>query len=155
MKTAENYLEQNEFIKNKQGVYLYFDQEKRVHGISLPDILEEYEEYASSLKDERIRELEEENRRLTQWKKEQIEVWSPVLDWFQDNKSIPPGTSISKEALRRSQEFERLEEENKRLREKCNQWDALQDKMDSFYEDGSDADLVDIGEAAAEAFGYL
>lgn len=65
----------------------------------------------------RVSELERENKELIQWKKEQMEVWGPVLDWFQENKNIPLGTSISKEALRRSQEFERLEKEVETLRE--------------------------------------
>jgi uncharacterized protein with GYD domain len=48
-----------------------------------------------------------------------------------------------------------LKEENERLRAKAERWDALESKIGKFYEDDSDADLGDIGEAAAVAFGYL
>jgi len=51
--------------------------------------------------------------------------------------------------------FQELEAENKRLREKAEKWDALADKMEKFYAEDSDADLVVIGEEAAAAFGYL
>jgi hypothetical protein len=48
-----------------------------------------------------------------------------------------------------------FKEENERLRAKAERWDALESKIGKFYEDDSDADLGDIGEAAAVAFGYL
>jgi hypothetical protein len=48
-----------------------------------------------------------------------------------------------------------FKEENERLRAKAEKWDALESEIGKFYEDDSDADLGDIGEAAAVAFGYL
>jgi hypothetical protein len=54
-----------------------------------------------------------------------------------------------------SRKAESLKEENERLRAKAERWDALESKIGKFYEDDSDADLGDIGEAAAVAFGYL
>lgn len=39
--------------------------------------------------------------------------------------------------------------------EKAQKWDALSTQIGKFYEDDSEADLVDIGETAATAFGYL
>lgn len=47
-------------------------------------------------------------------------------------------------------------------RKKAEQWDALDEKIGKFYageedneEEGIEGDLCDIGEVAAEAFGYL
>lgn len=43
----------------------------------------------------------------------------------------------------------------KELAAKAARWDALAKQIAKFYEEDSDADLGDIGEAAAIAFGYL
>ncbi len=47
------------------------------------------------------------------------------------------------------------QEEIEILKEKAAKWDALEAEIAKMYEDDSDADLVDIGEAAAYAFGFL
>jgi hypothetical protein len=41
------------------------------------------------------------------------------------------------------------------IREKARRWDELNEKVDKMYEEDSEADLVNVGEAAASAFGYL
>lgn len=61
-------------------------------------------------------ELKKEVERLTYWKESEIELWSPLIDWFQANRNVKPGTLISEEALRRSQEYERLQAENESLK---------------------------------------
>jgi hypothetical protein len=48
-----------------------------------------------------------------------------------------------------------LESRNEELTAKAGKWDKLSKQIDGFYKDGSGADLVDIGEACAEAFGYF
>lgn len=49
------------------------------------------------------------------------------------------------------------EEEYLKLKTKAEKWDALDDRIATFYSSHPDeeGDLIDIGEAAAEAFGYL
>jgi hypothetical protein len=44
---------------------------------------------------------------------------------------------------------------NDEVEQKAAKWDSLAEKMAGFYKEGSKADLFDIGEAAAEAFGYF
>lgn len=52
------------------------------------------------------------------------------------------------------------EEELKKMKTKADAWDALDKKIGALYEDEDDneneeADLLDVGELAAIAFGYL
>lgn len=58
--------------------------------------------------------------------------------------------------------IKQLEEENRILKIKANKWDLLDEEIGKFYNDfdeDEDEDyegsLLDIGEAAAIAFGYL
>lgn len=45
------------------------------------------------------------------------------------------------------------------LKRKADKWDALDEKISKMYSeednDSKDYDLIDVGEIAAEAFGYL
>lgn len=67
--------------------------------------------------------------------------------------------SLRKENSELKKEIERLKEraeaEIAELKYKAEKWDSLDAKLAKFYEDDSEADLADIGEAAAIAFGYL
>ena len=52
------------------------------------------------------------------------------------------------------------QEQIEKFKKKADKWDALEKKIANFYpedqsEDDADAGLVDIGEIAAEAFGFL
>ena len=52
------------------------------------------------------------------------------------------------------------EQEYLHLKGKADKWDALDEKLAAIYGDGDDdnedeTDLMDIGEIAASAFGYL
>lgn len=65
-----------------------------------------------------VKRLQEENERLKAWKESEMSVWRPLLDYFHnEDKLITLGKSISEEALRRSKEYVRLQEENEQLKE--------------------------------------
>lgn len=60
--------------------------------------------------------LQEDNEQLKAWKESEMSVWRPLLDYFHnEDKCIRLGLSISKEALHRSKEYVRLQEEKKEL----------------------------------------
>lgn len=73
----------------------------------------------------------------------------------ENEKNIKWANDAETRAVAADERIAELEAENKRLREKAEKWDALAAKMEKFYAEDSDADLVVIGEAAAAAFGYL
>jgi hypothetical protein len=51
--------------------------------------------------------------------------------------------------------FDEIKKTEDSIKAKAAKWDALAKKMDGFYAEDSEADLGVIGEAAAQAFGYL
>lgn len=73
----------------------------------LDESLQESRRYRQKAESE-VNQLREENERLKEWKRQQLEVWSPVLDYMQSDKSLSLGSSISKEVLRRCQSFKEL-----------------------------------------------
>jgi hypothetical protein len=62
-------------------------------------------------------ELQEEVDRLKQWKKEEIELWWPIIELMRLDTTIPLGTSLSDEALKRLKEFKSQKEEIELYRE--------------------------------------
>lgn len=52
-------------------------------------------------------------------------------------------------------QFDDIKNTEDSVKAKAALWDALAAKMEKFYAEDSNADLGTIGEAAAEAFGYL
>lgn len=80
--------------------------------------------------------------RIQELKQEVEDTWKKVQS---SNESI--------ETL--SSQVESLEAENEELRKKGQKWDDLHRKIGRFYEEEVDGDLVDIGEVAAHAFGFL
>lgn len=73
----------------------------------------------------------------------------------ENEKNIKWANDAETRAVAADERIAELEAENKRLREKAEKWDALAGKMEKFYAEDSDSDLVVIGEEAAAAFGYL
>jgi predicted RNase H-like nuclease (RuvC/YqgF family) len=73
------------------------------------------------------------------------ELASGIMQYLDESESIPS-------------ELEELKRENERLRARCGKYDQLKNAISQFYsEDSNDneADLLDIGEAAARHFEYL
>jgi hypothetical protein len=66
-------------------------------------------------------ELQEEVDRLKQWKKEEIELWWPIIELMRLDTTIPLGTSLSDEALKRLKEFKSQKEEIELYREALTQ----------------------------------
>lgn len=71
-------------------------------------------------------ELKKENEQLLRWKKEQMQVWTPVLDFMQDHKDIELGESISKKVV----EFIKERDELKKMNEVLIQLSGENDKIE-------------------------
>lgn len=67
--------------------------------------------------------LQEENRQLLEWKRQQLEVWGPVDDWGQKNVEL--GKSIQSEVLKTLEDYQQLKERADKMvltLIKCKSW---------------------------------
>jgi hypothetical protein len=84
-----------------------------------------------------------------------VGVASPAFDHLINQAATGEVTHYALLYVVNSEQFNKLKEAPDTTKDKAAKWDALRKQMDKFYAEDSDADLGVIGEAAAQAFGYL
>jgi hypothetical protein len=80
------------------------------------------------------------------------ELWSEIYNII---KQIPR-KDVDEDAMDAPSATTAIELLFQKYKVKADKWDALESKIDAFYEDeDGEGDLFDIGEVAAMEFGYL
>jgi Rad3-related DNA helicase len=105
---SENALELDQHIELQQ-LQLKYDELKGDMQTRNKELSELYHNLLDKYKEseQEYDKLKEENKRLTQWKKEQMAVTLPVLEWGQKNPNLLAGDNIFKKVLEFAMEYER------------------------------------------------